>query len=938
MKYLLHSAIAVFCILPSLLRAGTVTNAAGDTTPGSLRSVIAAAVANETITFAANLSGETIPLGGDDIFLSKNLTIDASNLPGGLTIDGENLSRVFWVDINTAPTVAITGLSIINGAETAASGSTFPRGGGIFLAGGDLTLTDCTLSGNSSDLGGGIYCSDGSFTLTNCTLSGNSSGIGGGIYIKGPNSLGITRNYILSNCTLSENSATATGGGIHVGGEVSHGTASLTLSKCTLSGNSAVSQNGGGLYIGSSVNGPNITAALDHCTFSGNSAGFQGGGISASDSNALPCTLSITSCTLSGNSAEFDGGGIFVNDANFTLTASIVSGNTAVHSQAQGPDLRRIDGPDGTGSITNNLVGGSAMLAALGDFGGPTETMPPQDGSPAIDAGGTTDPGGTDQRGFPRFLDGALDRGAVETRAGSFLVVDTVIDEDDGIALGGVSLRDAIAATPPDNTITFASALDGGVITLANGQLLIDKNLTIDASALAGGITIDANGAVTSHRVLQVEPGVAVVLDHLILTGGSTPDDGAAEDRDGGGIYNSGELTCTDCTIADNATGSGPGGHGGGIFNNDSASLTLDRCTVSGNTTGNGIGLLVSAGGNGGGIYNRTSSILMLTDCTVSGNVTGNGGNSGSGGSGGGIFSASDASPTLVGCTISGNRTGNGGFGFPSHGGSGGGICNLNGNLSLTHCTIAGNVTGDLGDNGSAGSGGGIIGFSNTSLVLAHCTISGNSTGDGGSGGGGIRALGDLEIDNCLISGNFLGTLGSGADLAEVGGTFSRSGINFIGDLSGSGQSPSGTLLSGDAMLAPLGDNGGATLTMRPLLSSPVIDPVGGDTSSPFSTDQRGFDRIVNGIVDIGAVESVPPPIIVDTNIDEDDGVSVGGISLRDAIAAAESNTTIGFLPALGGTTIILTNGQLVIVLRTTLISGCVSKLTSGDFSKISTL
>ena len=40
--------------------------------------------------------------------------------------------------------------------------------------------------------------------------------------------------------------------------------------------------------------------------------------------------------------------------------------------------------------------------------------MPPLSGSPAIDAGGTSSSEKTDQRGFPRLVNEALDIGAVE--------------------------------------------------------------------------------------------------------------------------------------------------------------------------------------------------------------------------------------------------------------------------------------------------------------------------------------------------------------------------------------------------------------------------------------------------------------------------------------------------------------------------------------------
>src|SRR5262249_6502993 len=56
--------------------------------------------------------------------------------------------------------------------------------------------------------------------------------------------------------------------------------------------------------------------------------------------------------------------------------------------------------------------------------------------------------------------------------------------------------------------------------------------------------------------------------------------------------------------------------------------------------------------------------------------------------------------------------------------------------------------------------------------------------------------------------------------------------------------------------------------------------------------------------------------ITVNTPIDENDGIGVGGISLRDALAAAAPGETINFAPSLtssGPASILLTNGNLVI-------------------------
>ena len=77
----------------------------------------------------------------------------------------------------------------------------------------------------------------------------------------------------------------------------------------------------------------------------------------------------------------------------------------------------------------------------------------------------------------------------------TIITVDTLTDEADGsIVDGDVSLRDAIAAAAPWDTIDFDSSLSGGTILLTMDELWITRSLTVDASALRRGLTIDASG------------------------------------------------------------------------------------------------------------------------------------------------------------------------------------------------------------------------------------------------------------------------------------------------------------------------------------------------------------------------------------------------------------------------------------------------------------
>ena len=121
----------------------------------------------------------------------------------------------------------------------------------------------------------------------------------------------------------------------------------------------------------------------------------------------------------------------------------------------------------------------------------------------------------------------------------------------------------------------------------------------------------------------------------------------------GGGLYNYGTTTLTNCTVSGNSASNGGGLYDGG------GTTTLTNCTVSGNSASNGGGGSTAwhdhadqlhrqrqlRHGSGGGLYD-TGGTTTLTNCTVSGNSAV--------GSGGGLFN-SGGTTTLTNCTVSGN-------------------------------------------------------------------------------------------------------------------------------------------------------------------------------------------------------------------------------------------------------------------------------------------
>jgi predicted outer membrane repeat protein len=475
--------------------AQVVTNSA-DSGPGTLRSAITNAASGAVITFDPSLSGATITLS-NTLTINTNLTIDASALPGGLQINGNGSVQIFNVASNI--TVFLNSLTITNGytvggigyggggiyndgtltlTNCTLSGNSADFGGGI-LNGGTLTLIQCTVSGNStglgyggSDSGGGIYNNYGTLTLSNCTLSGNSANFGGGIDNEDT--------LMMNQCTLSENYAEFDGGGIYVDSG-----ASLTVNGSTFSGNQTDGI-GGGLFVYES------TLTINNSTFSGNQAdNFYGGGIFFSSTNTLTINGSTFSANFAGEGGGiyFEGGTLMINNSTFSAnsarevggieriggTMAIANTIVAGNSGGLGADIYNYSGVTFGGSnlvqSVYNYAGytgpapltNAPDLAPLGNYGGPTQTMPPLPGSPAIGAGSVAaNTFSTDQRGYPRTQNGLIDLGAVEVQSPA--ANPPVLENLTVPADGGNGLQ---------FTFTSAPAADFTVLTATNVALAL---------------------------------------------------------------------------------------------------------------------------------------------------------------------------------------------------------------------------------------------------------------------------------------------------------------------------------------------------------------------------------------------------------------------------------------------------------------------------------
>jgi predicted outer membrane repeat protein len=485
-------------------------------------------------------------------------------------------------------------------------------------AGPDIIGFASALSGQSIALASQISLADSGGVVVDATA------LPGGLTLtpsaSGHRALNLpSGSLVLRGLTLSGFSSGSQNGGV-ISSE-----GSLALFRCTFSGNSA--------RFGGAINTNFGTLTMEHCTFSGNSASSSGGAISW-----FAGPLTMTHCTFSGNAASSNGGAIYIFTNKVTITNTIIAGNTA----PLGPDIGNSGIPiiehgdnlvgnlAGSGLTPNvNLRTGSPMLAPLGRYGGPTPTMPPLSGSPAIDAAEELVPAITaDQRGIP-ILDGDGDGSIVPDLGATEAGVTRLVTHTGNTGTGSLrqALADAAAVASPD-IIGFAPALSGQSIALASQVTIADSvGVIIDATSLPAGITLTDTGVV-SHRLFQTGNSSLVTFRGITFKDGgglNTSDPGAAIHSVtqaavvverctftgnrcilGGAIYNelgAGPMTLLHCTFSGNST---PTSEGGAIFNHGSI-MRLTHCTVSGNTAG-------ANGGISGGIINYLGT-LTLANC-----------------------------------------------------------------------------------------------------------------------------------------------------------------------------------------------------------------------------------------------------------------------------------------------------------------------------------
>jgi hypothetical protein len=285
------------------------------------------------------------------------------------------------------------------------------------------------------------------------------------------------------------------------------------------------------------------------------------------------------------------------------------------------------------------------------------------------------------------------------------------------------SLREAVAAANA-NAGDDVIALDkDGVYELAEVDHVNEGGNGLPA--VTGTLRIEGNGAtirrseaagVPPFRLFRVEKTGDLALDHVTLRNGATP-----RGFDGAGIWSTGKLALTFCTLEENHSGDD-----GGAIRSDGV-LKMSDSQVRGNSAR-------WRGGVGGGLQTNTqfgSAQTTLERTTFENNEAWAGG--------GALWVM--GTTVLVDTKLAGNRAGE----------RGGGVLNY-GNLELRNATIT--------DNQAGVTGGGVFTYGPASL--AHTNLSGNRAMIARDCQGTLVSLGNNRIGNsyrCTLEGDASGNV-----------------------------------------------------------------------------------------------------------------------------------------------------------------------------------
>ena len=523
----------------------------------------------DTIMFDAALSGETISLGATELAIAEALTIDARPLAANVTIDANELSRIFNFTASTGD-LTLAGLTLTAGRTTGNNQliggfpgpvtNTFHGGAVRFISSGTLAIANSLISGSRTEgifaFGGAVFTA-GNLVLDQSTISGNETrgvyAFGGGVSALG--------NLTITGSTVTNNHAGTSGqAGIVTSGN-------LTIRGSIIAGNTAAGLPRDVTNFGST---PTVDYSLIGDTFGSGITTTTGSG-NVLDQPALLGPLGDTGGATKTHLLLPGSPAIDAGDPD--LAAGV--GDTPLYDQRGDPYTRVSNGRIDMGAVESQPIPLAIVVDSVADGSDGVKLTLRE----AINLANNIP--GDDSISF----DDSLSGGTILLTLGELAIQSSVTIDGPGAELLTIRTYDPTPVMHNGDGSRIFHIDDG------TGGLI---DVVISGLTLTGGDVSGNGGAIFTRENLT--------LTNAILTGNRA--------FHGGGIYNaSGTTEVVNSTMSGN-TGSS---RGGGVY---SKSITnVVGSTLSGNRST-----------YGGGIYNALGGALGVANSTISGNFADNGG------------------------------------------------------------------------------------------------------------------------------------------------------------------------------------------------------------------------------------------------------------------------------------------------------------------------
>jgi hypothetical protein len=445
----------------------------------------------------ATAKGPIVLTDGTLSLITPATVVIAGNGTTKTVISGNGTYEIFDVE-GASPSVSLSSMTL----ENANSGG---NGGGAVYNSAKLSLRHVNMINNVAGASGGAIYNDGTLAVSGGTYANNTSTsqCGGLAFQQSTTSVS------------SFDSVSALNNTSDCGGAFNDSGGTLTVTRSLIKGNFSRDYDDGGGVVAS---GSTASVSLTNDTLVGNVSLALGGAVAID--NAASGTL--VNNTIVGNDALQGGGGVSVaNGASAQLTANILSGNTEFasprlitnqcaaygHMNSNGMN---VVGPQQDPACVFNSPGdkmnANVLLGPLANNGGPTLTMSPLAGSPALLHVPENQCVGTDQRGVARPSAGAAapcDAGSVEVVPGPAAVNCTSVSGN----ISGALTFSGCAPSPAGAT----SSATFGHLSLTSSAATVTWHSGSRQSLVYYGVALSTPGTCAAGRVEYTVGGMVVL-------------------------------------------------------------------------------------------------------------------------------------------------------------------------------------------------------------------------------------------------------------------------------------------------------------------------------------------------------------------------------------------------------------------------------------------